>query len=83
MPRKPKEPKLPAPLNMSENLNDMLMLDCGVMQATEDNDDFGVFTVVTAKGHYDFIIDQDIANRIVQLLRKYIAGESKPLIDEN
>lgn len=82
MPKKPKDPEFPQPLNMSENMNDMAMLDCGVMAFSKEHDEWGVLTVLTSKGHYDFIIDLESANALVQKLRDYIGGDSKPLVDD-
>lgn len=83
MPKKTKEPKFPPPLNMSDDISDMMMLDFGVLAVSKENDEYGVFTALTARGHYDFLITQEIANHMVQLLRSYIAGESKPLVEDD
>jgi hypothetical protein len=71
----------PPPLNISDKLDDMTAIEAGVMAAIKDRDDIGVLTILTPVGHYDFVIDQEIANRIVQKLREFIAGDSEPLVE--
>jgi hypothetical protein len=77
----------PPPLNISDELDDITAIDdmtaieAGVLAAIKDRDDIGVLTIVTRVGHYDFVIDQEMANRIVQKLREFIAGDSEPLVE--
>lgn len=70
------------PLNMSDDLADMTALVAGCTAIDEVEDLTGVFTVMVAKGHYDFIIDEEIANEMIQALRQFLRGDSKSLLDE-
>jgi H2-forming N5,N10-methylenetetrahydromethanopterin dehydrogenase-like enzyme len=68
------------PRNFSEDINDYKVYDCGVM-AVDDDSEVGLLTILTPVGHYDFLINQEVANQIVQHLRKYIRGDSDKLPD--
>jgi hypothetical protein len=68
------------PLNFSENIDDVKLLLSGVLAVDEDSET-GILTVVTQVGHYDFLINQEVANDLVQQLREYIRGNSTKLID--
>jgi hypothetical protein len=50
--------------------------------AIDDGSAVGLLTILTQVGHYDFMIDQEIANMIVQQLREFISGDSDKLPDE-
>jgi hypothetical protein len=67
------------PLNFSENIDDVKLLLSGVLAVDEDSET-GILTVVTQVGHYDFLINQEVANDLVQQLREYIRGNSTKLI---
>lgn len=69
-----KETTNPA-LNCSENLEDIQVQASGVL-AIDDASEAGIFTVVTPVGHFDFLINQEMANRMVQKLREFIRGDS-------
>ena len=62
-------------LNCSENLEDIQVQASGVL-AIDDDSETGIFTVVTPVGHFDFLIDQETANQMVQKLREFIRGDS-------
>lgn len=72
---------LPAPVNMSDDINDMIAFEAGVMSA-HDSPLLGVLTLVTPVGHYDFLVNQDVANTIIQGLRELLRGDSEPLVPE-
>jgi hypothetical protein len=78
-----KKPKSLAPLNMSDDMKNMLLLDCGVMLIDKDDPMFGVMTVETPIGHYDFVINPNGANQLIQKLREFIAGDSPGLLDDD
>jgi hypothetical protein len=40
-------------------------------------------TVETPVGHYDFVINPHGANRLIQKLREFIAGDSPSLLDDD
>jgi hypothetical protein len=69
------------PRNFSENMDDLKVYASGVM-AVDDDSEVGILTLVTQVGHYDFLINQEIANMMVQQLREYIRGDSDKLPDE-
>lgn len=72
-----------SPLNMSDDLEEMTAVGAGCAQINEDNDRFGIFTVLTPIGFYDFCIDQQMANHMVQVLRKFISGDAPSLDNED
>lgn len=80
--RAPKKPEFPAPLNMSRDLDDMKAQDVGCMTFCLDPL-IGTFTVLTNVGHYDFLINETLANEMVQALREFLAGDSASLLDED
>lgn len=75
-------PEFPSPLNMSENIEDMVALDAGCM-SMEDGPLLGVFTVLTSVGHYDFFVDEETANKMIQSLRELMRGDSENLLDDD
>jgi hypothetical protein len=77
-----KKPKSHAPLNMSDDMKNMLLLDCGVMLIDKDDPMFGAMTMEIPIGHYDFVINPAGANRLIQALREFIAGDSPGLDDD-
>ncbi|MEK9282115.1 MULTISPECIES: hypothetical protein [unclassified Bradyrhizobium] len=53
------------PLNMSDDIIDMIVLECGVLAAQDSPHELlGTVTLVTQKGHYDFLIDEEAANQL-------------------
>ena len=52
----------------------------GVLAIDEDSET-GIFTILTQAGHYDFLINQELANIMVQQLREFISGDSDKLPD--
>ncbi|WP_375764254.1 hypothetical protein ACE10X_13305 [Bradyrhizobium sp. Pha-3] len=62
-------------LNFTKDLEDIQVHASGVL-AIDDDSETGIFTVVTRVGHYDFLINQKIANEMVQKLREFIRGDS-------
>lgn len=79
--KKPAEPSFPAPLNMSENIEDMTAIASLCMSVTE-SPLIGTFTVLTAIGHYDFVIDEATANEMIQALREFLRGDSTDILAE-
>lgn len=69
------------PQNFSEDMDDLKVHAAGVM-AVDDDFTVGLLTILTQMGHYDFLINQEIANMIVQQLREFISGDSDKLPDE-
>ena len=69
------------PQNFSENMDDLKVRASGIM-AVDDDSTVGLLTILTQVGHYDFLIDQEIANMMVQQLREYARGGSDTLPDE-
>ena len=67
-------------LNFSEDLEDLKVIGSGVV-AVDDDAAVGILTLQTRVGKYDFLIDQVVANIVVQQLREYIRGESEKLND--
>ena len=57
------------PQNLSEDMDDLKVRASGVM-AVDDDSTVGLLTILTQVGHYDFMIDPEIANMIVQQLRE-------------
>jgi hypothetical protein len=68
------------PLNFSESIDDVKLLLSGVL-AVDEESRFGIMTLVTQVGHYDFLINQEVANNLVDQLEEFIRGESTKLID--
>jgi hypothetical protein len=66
------------PRNYSDDLEDMKARGSGVLAIDEDSET-GILTILTQAGHYDFLIDQELANIIVQQLREFIRGDSDKL----
>jgi hypothetical protein len=67
-------------LNFSEDLEDLKVIGSRVV-AVDDDAAVGILTLQTQVGKYDFLIDQVVANIVVQQLREYIRGESEKLND--
>ncbi|MGY3607655.1 MULTISPECIES: hypothetical protein [unclassified Bradyrhizobium] len=70
-----------APLNHSDDFQEMMMQDSNVMSISEDPL-VGSLTILTTKGHYDFLINQELANELIQNLREFLRGESENLLDD-
>jgi hypothetical protein len=69
------------PQNFSEDIEELKVRASGVT-AVDDNSEVGILTIVMRNGHYDFLINQEIGNMIVQHLREFIRGDSKKLDDD-
>lgn len=69
------------PLNMSKDISDMMMQDCGVT-SIDGEPLLGFLTVLTDVGHYDFMINETLANELIQHLREFLRGESPDLFDQ-
>jgi hypothetical protein len=71
------------PINMPKdgNLESLLAQDVGIMSVS-DNPLIGNLTFVTKDGHYDFIINKQIANQLVQEARAFLRGDSPPLMED-
>jgi hypothetical protein len=68
------------PRNYSRNIEDLKV--CGsVVVAVDDDSSVGILTMVTRVGQYDFLINQELANQILQQLREYVRGDSEKLPD--
>jgi hypothetical protein len=67
-------------LNFSEDLEDLKVIGSGVV-AVDVDAVIGILTLQTQVGKYDYLIDQAVANIVVQQLREYIRGESDKLQD--
>lgn len=80
--KNPPEPDFPPPLNMSEDMGDITAIACGCMSVGDVEPLVGTFTVVTPIGHYDFIINEAIANEMIQALREFLRGDSADLLEE-
>lgn len=80
MAKRKKPRQHPPPLNMSDDLGDMTVINCGTMRVADSG--FGVLTLLTPVGHYDFVVDDDLANGIVQALRELLRGDSKDIIED-
>lgn len=74
-------PEFPSPLNMSDNIEDMAALDAGCL-SIDTGPVLGVFTVLTSVGHYDFFVDEETANKMIQVLRELMRGDSDNLLDD-
>ncbi|WP_139069911.1 hypothetical protein [Tardiphaga robiniae] len=72
------------PLNMPKNgdVEALLAFDVGVT-ALADSPLLGSFTLMTRDGHYDFMIDEQMANAIIQEVRTFLRGDSPPLPEED
>jgi hypothetical protein len=79
---KTEHPELPPPRNMSEDLEEMTAMAAGCMSML-DSPLLGVFTVVTPVGHYDFFLDEDAANQMIQALRELLRGDSASLLEDD
>ncbi|KZD21354.1 hypothetical protein A4A58_13295 [Tardiphaga robiniae] len=60
----------------------LLAFDVGVT-ALADSPLLGSFTLMTRDGHYDFMIDEQMANAIIQEVRTFLRGDSPPLPEED
>lgn len=47
--------------------------------AVNEDSETGLLTIITPAGHCDFLINQELANQIVQQMREFIRGDSKKL----
>ena len=70
MTKKPAASLHDKPLNMpaEDDLEALLALDVGVM-SIHDSPLLGTLTLVTRDGHYDFLINEQIANELIQEAR--------------
>jgi translation initiation factor 6 (eIF-6) len=70
------------PLNMPKNgdIEALLAFDVGVT-AIADSPLLGSFTLMTRDGHFDFLIDEEMANAIVQEVRAFLRGDSPSLLE--
>jgi hypothetical protein len=82
-------PKLPrtlskSPLNMPEDgdIESIVAFEVGTM-AVSDSPLLGLLTFVTRDGHYDFMIDEQMANAIVQEVRTFLRGDSPQLPEDD
>jgi hypothetical protein len=68
------------PLNMPEDgdIDSMIALAVGVT-SIEDPPLLGALTLSTRDGHFDFLINEEMANAIVQELRTFLRGDSPSL----
>ncbi|WP_145927951.1 hypothetical protein [Bradyrhizobium neotropicale] len=61
---------------MSDDIIDLIVLECGVQPAQDSPHELlGTVTLVTQKGHYDFLVDEQAANQLVQKLRELLGGD--------
>lgn len=51
--------------------------------AVSDSPLLGLLTFGTRDGHYDFMIDEQMANAIVQEVRTFLRGDSPQLPEED
>jgi hypothetical protein len=77
-----KQTKSRTPLNMSDSIQNMMLVECGVMSIEGTAAMIGVMKVMTPVGHYDFFVNQEGANRLIQELRDFLAGDSPNLLDD-
>jgi hypothetical protein len=68
-------------LPAKDDLEALLTLDLGIM-SIHDSPLLGKLTLVTRDGHYDFLINEEIANELVQEARKFLRGDSPTLFEE-
>lgn len=78
--RRTRKPKFPPPLNMSDDLNDMSVVMTGCL-TLRISPLLGTLTIVTPIGHYDFILDAEIATGLMGDLDEFLSGASAKLID--
>lgn len=85
MTKRPKQPKVnfQAPLNMPTegDIEALIAFDVGVLSVGE-TPLLGTFTLVTRDGHYDFLIDEEMANAIVREVRTFLRGDSPTFLNE-
>jgi hypothetical protein len=67
------------PLNYSEAVEDMLLEGSNVLCICDDPL-LGNLTLVTTRGHCDFLINEVLANALIQDLREFLRGESETLV---
>jgi len=82
-----KSPKLPttrnkSPLNQDGDIESIVAFEVGTL-AVSDTPLLGLLTFVTRDGHYDFMIDEPMANAIVQEVPTFLRGDSPPLPEED
>lgn len=75
--RATRKPKFPPPLNMS-NFNDMRAIFGGCL-TFQLSPLFGTLTIVTPIGHYDFIIEAEVATELSEALDDFLSGASPKL----
>ncbi|WGD49679.1 hypothetical protein QA641_29130 [Bradyrhizobium sp. CB1650] len=64
------------PLNMSDDIVDLIVLESGVVAARDSPHELlGTVTLVTHKGHYDFLVDEEAATQLVQQLGELLRGD--------
>jgi hypothetical protein len=71
------------PINMPDdgNLESLLVPDVGI-SSVSDHPLIGNLSFVTKDGYYDFIINAEIANQLVQEARAFLRGDSPSLIED-
>lgn len=71
------------PVNYPEDgdIDAMIALAVGVT-SIDDPPLLGTLTMTTRDGHFDFLIDEEMANAIVQELRTFLRGDSPSIEDE-
>jgi hydrogenase maturation factor HypE len=72
------------PLNIPEDgdIESIIAFEVGTMSISE-SPLLGLLTFATRDGHYDFMIDERMANAIVQEVRAFLRGDSPALPEEN
>ncbi|WP_145927952.1 hypothetical protein [Bradyrhizobium neotropicale] len=68
---------MPNPLlNMSDDIVDLIVLESGVLAAQDSPHELlGTVTLVTQRGHYDFLVDEEAARQLVHQLRELLCGD--------
>jgi hypothetical protein len=66
------------PVNFNGDLDDLKVHFTGVL-AVDGDSRVGILTVATQIGHYDFLINQELANEMVQQLREFISGDCEQI----
>lgn len=46
-----------------------------------DDPRIGTLTITTKDGHFDFVINEHVAQEMIQNLKEFLAGESLPLLE--
>ncbi len=64
------------------DIESIVAFEVGTM-AVSDSPLLGLLTFGTRDGHYDFMIDEQMANAIVQEVRTFLRGDSPQLPEED